>query len=128
MKVYLVESLECDWDTHKFVDGVFVSAELAEKFIRQRYSMVEVADNYKGNNYKGNNYKGGDVSHFYGYCTDVPESEIHQNEDGEYYYNVWCEDDQEWCVESIGNPYSVKIKEIDVIEVLDDLEVLGNDS
>lgn len=123
MKVYLVESLECDWDTHKFVDGVFVSAELAEKFIRQRYSMVEVADNYKGNNYKG-----GDVSHFYGYCTNVPESEIHQNEDGEYYYNVFCRVDQEWCVESIGNPYSVKIKEIDVIEVLDDLEVLRNDS
>ena len=111
MKVYLVESFECDWDTHKFVDGVFVSAELAEKFIRQRYSMVEVDDNYKG----------GDVSHFYGYCTDVPESEIHQNEDGDYYYNVFCKYDQEWCVESIGNPYSIEIKEVDVIEVLDDL-------
>ena len=50
-------------------------------------------------------------------------------QDGDdYYYDVWCEDDQEWCVESIGNPYSVKIKEIDVIEVLDDLEVLRNDS
>ena len=40
MKVYLVESFECDWDTYTLVDGVFVSAELAEKFIRQRYSMV----------------------------------------------------------------------------------------
>ena len=112
MKVYLVESFECDWYTHKSVDGVFVSTELAEKFIRQRYSMVEVNYNYKGDN----------VSHFYGYCTDVPESEIHQNEDGEYYYNVFCGVDQEWCVESIGNPYSVKIKEIDVIEALDNLE------
>ena len=118
MKVYLVESLECGWDTHKFVDGVFVSAELAEKFIRQRYSMVT------NNKYCDKDSK----KHFYGYCTDVPESEIHQNEDGEYYYNVFCRVDQEWCVESIGNLCSVKIKEIDVIEVLDDLEVLRNDS
>ena len=119
MKVYLVESFECDWDTYTLVDGVFVSAELAEKFIRQRYSMVT------NNEYCDKDSK----KHFYGYCTDVPESEIHQDEDGDdYYYNVWCEDDQEWCVESIGNPYSVKIKEIDVIEVLDDLEVLRDDS
>ena len=114
MKVYLVESFECDWDTYQFVDGVFVSLELAEKFIHQRYSMVTNCECcYKDSK-----------KHFYGYCTDVPESEIHQDEDGDYYYNVFCEDDQEWCVESIGNPYSVKIKEIDVIEVLDDLEVL----
>ena len=118
MKVYLVESLECDWGTHKFVDGVFVSAELAEKFIRQRYSMVTNSEYCDKDSKK----------HFYGYCTDVPESEIHQDEDGEYYYNVFCGVDQEWCVGSIGNPYSVKIKEIDVIEVLDDLEALRDET
>ena len=117
MKVYLVESLECDWDTFQVVDGVFVSLELAEKFVRQRYS-VATNDGYFDKDGK---------KHFYGYCTDVPESEIHQDEDGDYYYNVWCEYDQEWCVESIGNPYSVKIKEIDVIEALDNLEVLRNE-
>ena len=111
MKVYLVESLECDWDTHKFVDGVFVSAELAERFIRQRYSMVT------NNKYCDKDSK----KHFYGYCTDVPESEIHQDEDGDYYYNVFSKYDQEWCRESIGNPYSITIKEVDVIKTLDDL-------
>ena len=118
MKVYLVESLECDWDTYQFVDGIFVSLELAEEFIRQRYAMVTNKEYCDKDSKK----------HFYGYCTDIPESEIHQDEDGAYYYNVFCEDSQEWCVESIGNIYSVKIKEIEVIEVLDDLEVLGNDS
>ena len=112
MKVYLVESLECDWDTHKFVDGVFVSLELAEEFIRQRYAMVT------NNEYCDK----GSKKHFYGYCTDIPESEIHQDEDGDYYYNVFCEARQEWSVKSIGNKHSVKITEIEVIEVLDDLE------
>ena len=111
MKVYLVESFECDWDTYTLVDGVFVSADLAEKFIRQRYSMVTSSECCDKDS----------KEHFYGYRTTVPDSEIHQNKDGDYYYNAFCEYDQEWYRESIGNPYSLKIKEIDVIEVLDDL-------
>lgn len=117
MKVYLVESLECDWETYTLVDGVFLSAELAEMFIRQRYSMVEVSENHK---------RDGEV-HFYGYCTNVPDSEIYQDEDGDYYYYVCSEDGNECYSESIGNQYSITIKEVDVIEDLEDWEFLEED-
>lgn len=113
MKVYVVESLEYNWGTHQFVDGVFTSAELAEKFIRQKYSMLTVSEHFKHDS----------EFRFYGCYTDVPESEIYQDEyDGEYYYYVCSEDGNECYSASIGNQYSITIKEVEVIEDLDSVQ------
>ena len=38
MKVYIVESLECDYDTNYIREGVFDSLEKAEKFIFKKFS------------------------------------------------------------------------------------------
>ncbi len=104
MKVYIVESLECDWETHTIREGVFSTLELADKHIHTNFALLE----------QSNNWGSEVVKSYYGYNVS-PEVELLEDEDGDTYYEYYCEYDKVVIKEYLNTQHSITISEVEVI-------------
>lgn len=102
--MYIVESLECDWDTHTIRQCVFSTLELADKYIHNHFALLEQSDNW------GRNV----VKSYYGYNVS-PEVEVLEDENGNDYYEYYCEYDKVVVKEYLNTPHSITISEVEVI-------------
>lgn len=101
MKVYTVESLECDWDTQVCVEGIFSTLNNAVEYVKRNFSFLEEC------NIVTTNSRYETVKHYYGQLGII--GEIHVDENGNKYFNY--EEDGEMFVEYIQSDYSITIKE-----------------
>ena len=104
MKVYIVESLECDWDTHTIRECVFSTLELADKYIHTNFSMLE----------KYNSWGNEVVKSYYGYNVS-PNVDVLEDENGDNYYEYFCEYDKVVVKEYLNTRHSITISEVEVV-------------
>ena len=104
MKVYIVESLECDWDTHTIRECVFSTLELADKYIHTNFSML----------WKSNSWGNEVVKSYYGYNVS-PNVEVLEDENGDNYYEYFCEYDKVVVKEYLNTQHSITISEVEVV-------------
>ena len=104
MKVYIVESLECDWETNTIREGVFSTLELADKYIHTHFSILE----------KSNNWGKGVVKSYYGYNVS-PDVDVLEDENGDNYYEYFCEYDKVVVKEYLNTRHSITISEVEVV-------------
>lgn len=86
--VFVFETMECDWDSHKVIRGVFSDAKEAVGYIKSNYYLID--DEY-GRDVCIPDYPiKGNVFQQYGY--EVDPEDVLEDDDGLYY---WAECDGE---------------------------------
>jgi len=103
-KVYLVETLECDYDTSNVVDGVFETKEKALAHINTEYGFVEEDSRTFGSRL------GKTVYHGYGYLGATHKEFVSD----EYWYYTEYEEDGVVEKDLVQNMTSITIFEVEV--------------
>lgn len=101
MKVYLVQSLELDWDSDRLVEGIFSNVDKALEYIKSNFSFLEegqISSRHSQNEI---------IKHYYGYLVTIDE--IHTDENGDKYFKY--EEDGEVFREYLYNQHSITITE-----------------
>ena len=88
--VYVLETMECDWDGDKCVNGIFSNPIEAVDYVKSNYYLLEDERDICIPNYPIK----GDVFKQYGY--DVHPSEMLEDEDGLYYISQYDVDEPEY--------------------------------
>lgn len=101
MKVYIVESLECDWDTHSFIEGTFSSIEKAVEHVKSIYSHLREYNPILGTHIAPV------VKHFYGY--NIKGGIIYTEDDGTVFHEY--EEDGYTYTDYNINQYSISVTE-----------------
>lgn len=78
--VYLLKAMECDWDGEWYTLGVFSNSNLAIDYVRENYYLVNGVTDICIKDFAIT----GEIFKQHGYY--VPPSDIHEDEDGLFYY------------------------------------------
>ena len=109
--VYVLETMECNWNGDKFVNGIFSNPIEAVDYVKSNYYLLEGERDICIPNYPIK----GDVFKQYGY--DVHPSEMLEDEDGLYYISQYDVDEPEY-KEYVNTKTSFTIRGVVLDELL----------
>lgn len=85
--VYMLKSMECDWDGDWITLGIFSTSNKAIDYVQENYYLLEEYDDICIKDFSIT----GEVFKQYGY--DIHPSEIFEDEDGLFYLSQYDEDE-----------------------------------